>query len=369
MNALCDGALSVLEQTYAEDHALFPYTTRLVRGELQSLYGDPMAIRCTINCLVGLQEAARHGSEHPFVRVTDARTARFLKLHEDEIVTPADHGLLLLLLSGGQVGGGASARFISRIRTMVLDAGQVRRMNSQDVSWLLWGTVAAAQAGLPEAEQVARRLFAILTEQFLSIGAALPSHESKRGRFGVVSFGASVYFLRALYEYGTAFDDRAAMGLFRRGVAAVLLAQGPNGEWPWLMNNSDGRPLDVYPVFSVHQDSMSMLFLSPALTDGIDNVRTAMISSMRWLVGKNQLGVSMVQRDPFFIYRSLERRAHLRRAERFARALRVKASGERAELVPNDKLVINQECRSYELGWVLYALSGSQVVAGMDEAE
>src|SRR5438093_6782818 len=30
--------------------------------------------------------------------------------------------------------------------------------------------------------------------------------------------------------------------------------QGPQGEWPWMIDVRSGNPLDVYPVFAVHQD-------------------------------------------------------------------------------------------------------------------
>ncbi len=368
MNNLCREAVSFLQSVYAEDSACFPFTTHLVAGEYRSVYEHPMSIRSTINCLLGLQEAAGHAPEHPFLRLTELHIERFLRLHEDSVVAPADLGLLLLLLSSGHSNVQTTRRILTRIEIIGLEGRRLRHMNVQDICWLLWGSVASAQKGLSEAEPVAHHWFNLLCGRFVASGAALPSHTTRPGRFGIVSFGACTYFLRALHEYATWCGSTPAANMFQRGLEAALAAQGPTGEWPWLLSNRDGRPLDFYPVFSVHQNSMSMLFLRPALDDGVADIEPTMRRSMEWMMGKNQLNVSMVQTDPFFICRSFERRARIPRAQRFLRALEVYATGRRASLAANDSLFINRESRSYELGWVLFAQSGNETIADIDLA-
>jgi hypothetical protein len=143
----------------------------------------------------------------------------------------------------------------------------------------------------------------------------------------------------------------------------VVSSQGPNGEWPWMLATRDGRPLDIYPVFTVHQHSMSMLFLLPALDEGIPEIQGAIDKSIAWITGANQLGLSMIQWKPFLIYRSLERRATAPRAVRYLRSWRTSVGGPPAGLVENDRLFVNTESRSYELGWLLYAMSGRHTLA------
>jgi hypothetical protein len=365
MNSLCGGALSFLENVYSEELALFPYTTRLSGEQYHRDFDHPMAIRSTINSLLGLQEMSRQWPDHPFLRLTDRNTTRFLQRHESRVVLPADLGLLLLLLVGSEIDPRVANRVLGRAQEVVNDERRCRQMNVQDVCWLLWGSVAAARIGMVDADIAAHLLFTLLTDKFVSPGAVLPSQSVRPGRFGVVSFGACAYFLRALHEYGKWSDSSSAMTRFRRGVRALLTAQGPTGEWPWLLSNRDGRPLDYYPVFSVHQNSMSMLFLFPALDSGIAEAEPAIASSMNWMYGKNQLGVSLIQQDPFYIWRSFERKATLPRPERFVRALRVYATGGTAVLAPNDQLVINRESRSYELGWILYTQSRNPHAPGV----
>jgi hypothetical protein len=359
MNVLCEAALSVLDRVYSAETGLFPFTTRLEGGTMRSTYDHPMVVRSTVNCLLGLQEAARHLSGHSLLSTAGAITERFLRLHEGEIHNAGDLGLTLVLLSEGDHDARAAGRLLARITDLAQDEGRLRGANVQDLSWMVWGCVAAAARGVPGAEPLAQRLFTVLRGSFVRPGAVLPEHDLHIARRGIVSFGASVYYLKVAHAYATHFADTAALASFRRGVAALLAVQGPAGEWPWLLHTADGRPLDVYPVFSVHQHSMSMLFLQPAEADGTlaERVPGAAGRSMAWVMGENQLGVPMLRRDPLFLYRSIERRSVWPRAGRYLRARVVAASRRTGGPAPNARVRINTESRSYELGWILYVLS------------
>jgi hypothetical protein len=362
MNALCRNAVSFLEKVYSGKDGLFPYTTRLEQGEYRSIYDHPMAVRCTINCLLGLQEAAKFDPQHRFLGRVDEMTERFLRLHEHDLTNLGDLGLLIVHLCERPSGVITTSAF-DRLKSLSIDQGRIGALNLQDTSWLLWGSIAAARSNLTGAETLAHDLFLRLTGRLLAHSAVLPRHDLNPLRRRLVSFGGTTYFLRAVYEYGRYFDHREALALFRRATTAVVSSQGPNGEWPWMLATSDARPLDVYPVFSVHQHSMSMLFLFPALDEGIPQIQGAIDKSVTWITGANQLGLPMIQWKPFLIYRSLERRAVAPRPVRYVRAWRVSEWGRPAGLAENDRLFVNTESRSYELGWLLYALSGRHRLA------
>jgi hypothetical protein len=363
MKSACDGALSFLEAVYSEPTALFPFTTRLVGGEYRPDFQNPRTMRSTVNCLLGLVEAARHRPDHPILARTPDRVLRFLALHENDVVDPGDLGLLAALLAQSGVDGRAAERALARVGALAGDEDRLRGLNVQDLMWLLWGALAACDFGVSGADVVARRLFSALDGHFLRRGDVLPRHLASPWRGGLVSFGASVYYLRSIYLYSKRFQSGKCLEMFRRGVTALLSAQGPQGEWPWLVGCEDGRPLDYYPVFTVHQHSMSMLFLLPALSEGMEGVGPAIARSLAWVGGANQLGRPMVRDDPFFTYRSFERQAVFPRAERFLRARRMLLTGRRAGLAPNGRLTVNTESRSYELGWLLYALAGAPDIA------
>jgi hypothetical protein len=173
----------------------------------------------------------------------------------------------------------------------------------------------------------------------------------------VVSFGALAYFLRAMHEAADTLGSNRTRALFEDGVARAISLQGPCGEWPWMINCRTGTAVDFYPVFAVHQDSMAMLFLHPALDSGLRRAGEAIGRSLAWDFGANELGRQMFVERPFFAYRSIERRE---RAPRLRRYLRSRRPGQVARPAAPDASDprINDECRSYHLGWFLFVWAG-----------
>jgi hypothetical protein len=334
VDALRNGSLAFLERDWDDDRALFSFSASYREGKLERDYTHPQTRRYTINSLLGLQAAGAVGVD----RLVD----RFLARHRETLRNPADVGLLTVLLSEG--GRRPPLHALAR-------AAERQHLDAQDLGWLLWGACAAG------AEDVARSLFARLDEQYVNPRTLLPSHSLSRYRRRISSFGALVYFLRATYEYSQAFGDERAATLFRRGVDSALELQGPRGEWPWMIDVGTGRAFDLYPVFAVHQDSMAMLFLLPALAHGHPGVAEAIERSLAWTSGDNDLGIRMTSDLPCFLaYRSIERSESLPKLHRYARHLARRA----ATPAPPKRLRLNSECRSYHLGWILYAWSGER---------
>jgi hypothetical protein len=225
----------------------------------------------------------------------------------------------------------------------------------QDLAWLLWGAAAASRAGVGAGTDVVRDALALMTRGLVDPGTGLPRHAASRYRRNVVSFGSIVYFLRALHEAAVTLEDERLDARFERAVSRVVGFQGPQGEWPWMIDCRRGRPFDFYPVFAVHQDSMAMLFLHPALDRGLPDVAKAIDRSVAWDFGENELAAPMFAERPFFAYRSIERTERLPRLRRYARSRLVA----RAPVAPDARSVrINDECRSYHLGWILFAWAG-----------
>jgi hypothetical protein len=159
-----------------------------------------------------------------------------------------------------------------------------------------------------------------------------------------------------MHEAGETFDDDEAKSLFERGVQHALSIQGPQGEWPWMNHVATGAPIDVYPIFSVHQDSMAMLFLLPALDAGARDVVAAIDRSVAWCFGKNELGADFYHRHPFSAARSIERTEGERRLFRYLRFVAYSLT-RRPGTFGSAHVRVNPECRSYHLGWILFAWS------------
>jgi hypothetical protein len=355
MKPLLQGSLAFLENAYDEREGLFSYSTRLREGRLVQDFAHPGTRRYTINSLLGLRQATRLEPSQPWRGELPGAIERFLDGQYPRLDSAADLGLLLALLDD-RPDDPRVREALKRVRAAADADGDGLHM--QDIAWMLWGACAVG------AQPIADRLYRTIVTRFVEPRTGLPRHTLSALRGHVVSFGTIVYFLRALHEYATAFGSDDARARFDAGVERILDIQGPQGEWPWLISVRTGVPLDFYPVFTVHQDSMAMLFLLPALDAGLERAHGAIQRSFAWNLGENQLGIPLVVEEPFLVYRSIERTDRLPRARRYGRSL-VRAGLGRPAGLRSDGVRINDEARSYHLGWVLYVWSGRDDVPGL----
>jgi hypothetical protein len=360
VNALWVAGCTFLERVHDAERGLFPYTTRVVGGAYASELDHPAAARYTVNCLLALRRADElEPGRHAFPKRWRELTTDFLRRSPEGLDNPGDRGLFLVL-AAGETGSPALAdaqeRAYATLRCLVLGGG-VAKLNLQEVCWIAWGMVALAQAGHDGAPELVDRLTGLLLSELVDPASALPRHSLSRLRRSTVSFGGIVYFLRALHEIASWSGEARVEAAFRRTLERTLASQAADGAWPWFHDTRSGEVVDRYAVYSVHQDSMAMLFLLPALDRGLD-VRDAIERSYAWVLGANELGTSMIVQEPFLRYRSIERRAGLQRARRYGRALAARAGVRWSSAQTPDRLRLNTECRSYELGWVVYVWSG-----------
>jgi hypothetical protein len=139
---------------------------------------------------------------------------------------------------------------------------------------------------------------------------------------------------------------------------ALVQLQGPQGQWAWFYHVPSGRVADYYPVYSVHQHAMAPIFLLEAIDQGYIEFREPLQNGFRWVLGHNELGQSMVDGSHYVIWRSLVRQEPFGKLGRYVRAASTKYTGLRTGIEKGEALQINRECRSYELGWALFAFAG-----------
>jgi hypothetical protein len=350
LRLLLQGSVENLVATWDEPRALLPFSSRLTGGAIVNDYDNPIAVRYTINSLLGLLRAARAGVAGLPEAEVRRRCAAFFARDPGRITLPADQGLATLL----HAELGADPAFLAdRVRELQALLGS-SALNIQDVAWILWGGAAAARAGVPAGVDVVATALDRITVHLLHPQTGLPRHSASRWRRDVVSFGSLTYFLRAMHEAAEVLGDDHPRRLLEGGVAHALRLQGPRGEWPWMIDCATGTIIDPHPVFAVHQDSMAMLFLLPARDRGLPGVAAAIDRSLTWDFGANELGLMMVVQEPFFAYRSIERRERAPRVRRYLRSRRRR----RDDPWRPPKVRLNDECRSYHLGWILYAWAG-----------
>jgi hypothetical protein len=368
LQPVLSGCVENLVATYDADRGVFPYSSRLAGGSILNDYRSPESLRYTVNALLGLGRAAK--AEIPGVSISDVNgmIEMFVDHFSAKLESHADLGLLIVLLAENPSAGGDEAvrSAVATLRRSLADQ-TADAFNMQDLAWVVWGAATAARCGIPQADELGRSATALVKSRFVDTRSGLPRHSPRWYRRGLVSFGSIAYFLRAMHEAADAFEDSDAATLFREGVQRVISIQGPLGEWPWMIHVGRGKVVDVYPVFSVHQDSMAMLFLLPALDAGEPRVQQAIDRSLSWVFGRNELDVRFYRDDPFFAYRSIERAERAQRLRRYVRFLSVSLTGRDASF-GSARARLNEECRSYHLGWILFAWSERMAAAGGESA-
>lgn len=353
--AVLAGCVENLRAVYRVEDGLFPYSSRLAGGAFVNDYRRPTSLRYTLNTLLGLGRAARVGVAGLTPSEVDSMIATFNRLHASGVADPADLGMLTLLNAENP---GADGSVVAEGALHALEAavapGDPKRFNMQDLGWMIWGAAAATRAGVARADGLGRTATGLVREHFVDARTGLPRHSVRPYRRSIVSFGSLTYFLRAMHEAATAFGDEQAASLFSGGVRRALGLQGPQGEWPWLLHVGSGDPIDAYPIFSVHQDSMAMLFLLPALDAGEPGVAEGIDRSLAWCFGENELGAEFYRSAPFSAARSIERPEGERRLQRYLRFLAYTVTRRSGGFGARNTRV-NEECRSYHLGWILFA--------------
>ncbi len=354
VSKLVGNSIHLLEKMFNESTSLFSFSARQIDGSFLNDFSNAGKFRYTLNVLFGLQKLQQH-TDIPWDLKSLAE--KFLSEHPVDGLSLGDRGLLLHILS---LENNTKARqiYIS-IEDLIKDKTRTLKQAIQNIAWASIGiTTYAKYETSAKGCDLARKAICYLCDDLMNSRTLLPRHNcGPRGAF--ISFGGIAYFLMAMEHYSKAFNDDYVSALFKNTVARVLALQGKSGEWPWFVDSSSGRVMDWYQIYSVHQDSMAMLFLLPAVDMGVTGSAEAIRKSYRYLFGNNQLQSHLIQNEPFFIFRSIRRKNRLaERPRRLLYSFANKIASRSAELADSACLEINKECRSYHLGWIVYAWAG-----------
>jgi len=249
---------------------------------------------------------------------------------------------------------------VDRIRAILAEDGAQSRMTAQDLGMLISGLVAQNEAG-GEWRSTADRLIARLRDRYHEPSSALFYNQAAGLRRSFSSFASQVYSLLALYQYGEAFAQDWPIRLANAAVARIIALQGRRGEWGWFYYVPQGRIVDFYEVYSVHQHGMAPAFLHHAVRHGVAGAREAIVKGFNWLFGGNEMAISMLRPAEQLFYRSQVRSGELDTSWRRVVRSVGNAALHRADRVEHQSgLILRRECRSYELGWILWSWGGRE---------
>jgi hypothetical protein len=248
------------------------------------------------------------------------------------------------------------AKLVDETRRILDDEAQLGTLTAQGVGMLTSGATAMAVAEGGNWRLIADSLVERIRRNYFLERTKLFFNQGKGPRRSFSSFASQVYSILALYQYGEAFEQGWAIEIANSAVSRLISLQGARGEWPWFYYVPGGRVVDFYEVYSVHQHGMAPAFLHHAVAHGVPGASSALIKGFNWLFGDNELQINMLRPAEHMFYRSQVRRGELVSTRpRMLRSV-VNALVGRSDAVTGHKgLVLRQECRSYELGWILWS--------------
>jgi hypothetical protein len=168
----------------------------------------------------------------------------------------------------------------------------------------------------------------------------------------VCNFADQIYSVYALARFAETFGAPEALEAARRCAATLCRLQGVLGQWWWHYDAPTGRVIGRYPVYAVHQHGMAPLALFALSEVSGQDFSGAALRGLPWIRGGNELGRDLIENSERLIWRDLRPpRLWRQRAEEALSLLGLPPAA-------SPKVIVNRECRPYELGWLLYAFAG-----------
>ncbi|MEU6315079.1 hypothetical protein [Streptomyces sp. NPDC047014] len=189
-------------------------------------------------------------------------------------------------------------------------------------------------------------------------------------RSHVACFADQTYPLQALARLHASGDDPEALAAADACAARICELQGDGGQWWWHYDAREGRVIEGYPVYSVHQHAMAPTALLDLAEAGGTDFGQAVRRGLRWMTEVPELAgptgaprERMIREDLGITWRKVYR-GDPKKAVRAARGLTTKVAPH-TRLAPLDVVFrprsVDRECRPYEFGWLLFAwLGGAQ---------
>ncbi|HXW93213.1 MAG TPA: hypothetical protein VEK33_21880 [Terriglobales bacterium] len=245
---------------------------------------------------------------------------------------------------------------LAAITSLVEERKHWKTFRAQDLGMILIGCV--EQAARSESRRwaaTAHDLFAFLRQHY-SCPSGLFFDQAAGSRRGFSSFATHTYLTLASYLYGEWSGNEQALRLAKESTRKLIELQGPQGEWPWFYYTPGGRVVDFYEIYSVHQQGMAPAFLECAERHGVAGATEALVKGFKWIFGQNQMNRSMLWKREGLICRSQIRKGELQHKwKRAVRAIAKALTGASATMIDPSQLELRLECRSYELGWILWS--------------
>jgi hypothetical protein len=257
---------------------------------------------------------------------------------------------------------------IDRVKIVLASPRALRHATAQDIGMLVSGVTALALREGGQWRAAADTLVTHLREHYYDPVSHIFYNEAAGQRRRFSSFASQVYSILAFYQFGEALRRDWAIDLANTAAARIIALQGPRGEWGWFYYVPRAQIVDFYEIYSVHQHGMAPAFLHHSVQHGVPGAREALVKGFLWLFRNNEMGISMLRPNERMFYRSQARDGELDSSIPRVRRSIINAVRGRSDTVENyRRLMLRKECRSYELGWILWSFGARTDYAELTE--
>jgi hypothetical protein len=269
--------------------------------------------------------------------------------------TPDPGAIAITAWAAAEVTGTHTGELFDRLRRLLSTRAA---MPTVDVAWTV--TAAVAAAGLGNTADVMNDAILRLTSR-LGPGGTYPHLLDPRQRWSwrrhVGSFADQVYPLQALARASVLTGNLQLLDAANRTADRICRLQGEAGQWWWWYDARTGNVVEAYPVYSVHQHAMAPMVLLDLWEAGGHDHRAEVAAGLGWLDRHPEVREELIVDEAGLVWRKVGRRE----PRKAARALNAATTGVHPawHLPGVDRLMppvlVDHECRPYELGWLLYA--------------
>ena len=353
IRALVDIARKGLVSLYDKQEIAF-YDRLIRQGTSVQVSGERTA--ASLPALLGLYEAYHY--DVPVSFDLEGILAQYVA-NLSEVSSLADLGLSLWVIARSH------PEMLERVYEQALLSTAFDRFtdagagNTKALSWFLTGLSEIRLSDGEEPDQLEELAFMTRQMLFMNYGgfgvfgnvqkASLLNQA--RTKYG--SFEDQIFAMYAFARFGRAFHDEASLEVARECASRLIENQGELGQWCHSYEVGTGNVARKYPVRSVQQYGLAPLALYEVgeLTGLM--VFDAIEYGIAWVRGDNELSMDLLDQERHVIWEGVFDTKYNTYAKEWSisKGLRPQKDKKRA-------LELSWECRSGDLGWLLFALAG-----------
>lgn len=357
LNELRGTALRSLARMWRRDQGIFAFRLRRAGGR-DLLEG--VSVRYTAMALIGLAGESEAATIEILRGETPESVCRRLIAQSSSITNMGD--VASILWAAAELGIPEAEQALGRL--IELDPTSDRHPTVER-AWALTALTVHRDIVADDAlaEKLARGLLESYHTESCIFPHMAPGAAHSRLRAHVACYADLVYPIIALSKYGRALNHQAALDAARSCADHMCRMQGRHGQWWWHFDVRTGGVVEEYPVYAVHQDAMAPMALFAAEDACGADYAQAIARGLEWLRYAPEINGSLFDHDADVIWRKVCRREPGKLSRSLNAGFSAIHRGFRAPGVNTifKPTAIDHESRPYHMGWILYAWPQSRV--------